>query len=260
MSNFNPYNNWFGIPKNEASRNYYQILGLSSGESDPVVIESATEQRLLFLKSVQNGPDGFAAQRIANEVTPRSCEFTGSRKKRFTIRSFPVKKRFLRFRSRRRFQKLQLRQKPFQPSPDQSSCFRCLNISSFSRSTPPPTSNLSAKTNTKGELQTSNDVSTEDTEGLVRRPKGAPEKGIEADSLCIGNAITPLSAHKKSLVENQAFIASNCYATAWLEFTSFEALLACRLCEPKSQPFSIANKLLTCASNLCKDQSRPTNS
>ena len=78
MSDFNPYNKWFGIPKNEASPSFYQILGLSFGESDPDVIESAAEQRLLFLKSVQNGPDGFDAKRLTNESHDWSVDFIGS--------------------------------------------------------------------------------------------------------------------------------------------------------------------------------------
>ena len=68
MSEFNPYNKWFGIPDDNKSPNHYQLLGVTYLEEDPDVIEAAAEQRLLFLRSIQNGPNGALAQKMSNEV------------------------------------------------------------------------------------------------------------------------------------------------------------------------------------------------
>lgn len=68
MTEFNPYNKWFGISKDEDSPNHYLILGLNRGEFDPDVIEAAAEQRMLFLESIRNGANKELAGKLKEEV------------------------------------------------------------------------------------------------------------------------------------------------------------------------------------------------
>lgn len=68
MTEFNPYNKWLGISKDEDSPSHYQMLGLNRGEFDPDVIEAAAEQRILFLESVQNGANKDQARKLTKEI------------------------------------------------------------------------------------------------------------------------------------------------------------------------------------------------
>lgn len=68
MTEFNPYNKWFGISKDEDSPNHYQILGLNPGEFDPDVIEAVAEQRMLFLESIRNEANNELADKLKREV------------------------------------------------------------------------------------------------------------------------------------------------------------------------------------------------
>lgn len=68
MNKIDPYHLWFQIPPSEQPPNHYRLLGLVDFESDAEVIENAVEHRLIFLRSVQNGPNGVLAQQLSNEV------------------------------------------------------------------------------------------------------------------------------------------------------------------------------------------------
>ena len=50
-----PYHKWLGIPPAEQPPNYYRLLGLALFESDPDVIDHATEQRIVHLRTFQIG-------------------------------------------------------------------------------------------------------------------------------------------------------------------------------------------------------------
>ena len=69
MKQVDPYHLWFQISPSEQPANHYRLLGLVDFESDPEVIENAAERRLIFLRSVQNGPNGRLAQELSNEVS-----------------------------------------------------------------------------------------------------------------------------------------------------------------------------------------------
>lgn len=42
---FDPYRKWLGIPDNRRPPSYYELLGITAGESDEDVIRSAIDQR-----------------------------------------------------------------------------------------------------------------------------------------------------------------------------------------------------------------------
>ena len=67
-SGFNPYYKWLGIPPEEQPPNHYRLLGLRLFESDPEVIESASDQRMAHLRTYQTGQYAALSQRLLNEV------------------------------------------------------------------------------------------------------------------------------------------------------------------------------------------------
>lgn len=66
---FDPYHAWLGIPQQEQPVNYYRLLGLQLFESDLQAIDSATEQRLAFLRTKATGPYAAFAEQLMREVT-----------------------------------------------------------------------------------------------------------------------------------------------------------------------------------------------
>ncbi len=66
---FDPYRKWLGIPPEEQPPNLYRLLGLSHFESDPDVIATAADARMVHLKTFQQGPNGEWSQKLLNEVS-----------------------------------------------------------------------------------------------------------------------------------------------------------------------------------------------
>ena len=52
---FNPYHKWLAIPKHIAKPNYYELLGIPVFETDPEVISTAADARMLLLRTFQTG-------------------------------------------------------------------------------------------------------------------------------------------------------------------------------------------------------------
>ena len=56
---FDPYRKWLGIPDNRRPPSYYELLGITAGESDEDVIRSAIDQRRMYILSKKGeGQDG----------------------------------------------------------------------------------------------------------------------------------------------------------------------------------------------------------
>ena len=71
---FDPYYSWLGIPPNRQPANHYTLLGIAPLESDPVVIQTAVEQRIVHLRTFQMGPRSALSQKLLNEVaTAKAC-------------------------------------------------------------------------------------------------------------------------------------------------------------------------------------------
>jgi len=66
---FDPYRKWLGIPPSEQPPNLYRLLGLSNFESDPDVIATAADARMVHLKTFQHGPNAEVSQKLLNEVS-----------------------------------------------------------------------------------------------------------------------------------------------------------------------------------------------
>ncbi len=65
---FDPYHKWLGIPPAQQPPNYYRLLAVNLFESDPDVIESAADQRMVHLRSFQTGQHSDLSQRLLNEI------------------------------------------------------------------------------------------------------------------------------------------------------------------------------------------------
>lgn len=78
---FDPYRKWLGIPLAEQPPHHYRLLGIGLFENDPDVIESAADQRMSHLRSVQLGARSEMSQRLLNEVAAaKVCLLSPDRK------------------------------------------------------------------------------------------------------------------------------------------------------------------------------------
>jgi len=82
MAAFNPYHKWLGIPPADQPANHYRLLGLNLFESDPDVIDVATEQRVVYLRGCATGEHIAASQKLLNEVAAARLCLLNSEKKR----------------------------------------------------------------------------------------------------------------------------------------------------------------------------------
>lgn len=77
MVPFDPYYKWLAIPPEEQPPNHYRLLGLPIYEADLDVIEGAAEQRTIYMRTFQSGPNAELAERLLNEISAaRICLLT----------------------------------------------------------------------------------------------------------------------------------------------------------------------------------------
>src|SRR6478735_8900016 len=81
-STFDPYHRWLGIPKTHRPPTHYQLLGLTSGETDADVIEEAAVRQTTYLRSYQVGPHAADCTRILNEVAQARIVLLNPQKKK----------------------------------------------------------------------------------------------------------------------------------------------------------------------------------
>ncbi len=79
---FDPYHKWLGIPAAEQPVNHYRLLGLTLFESDPDVIDAATDQRVAFLRQCATGEHVAESQKLLNEVAAARLCLLNAQKKR----------------------------------------------------------------------------------------------------------------------------------------------------------------------------------
>jgi len=79
---FDPYHKWLGIAPFEQPANHYRLLGIRNFEADKDVIDSATEQRMTYLHTVDEGEDVPVAQRLLNEVSNARLTLLSDEKRR----------------------------------------------------------------------------------------------------------------------------------------------------------------------------------
>lgn len=65
---FDPYHKWLGIPRGQRPPTHYQLLGVSSEEEDPEVIEEAAIRQAAHVRTYQSGPHATECTRLLNEI------------------------------------------------------------------------------------------------------------------------------------------------------------------------------------------------
>jgi hypothetical protein len=68
MTEFDPYLQWLGIPREQQPPDHYRLLGLRRFETDLVAIESAADQRMAKIRVYQTGPRASVTQKLLNEL------------------------------------------------------------------------------------------------------------------------------------------------------------------------------------------------
>ncbi|HKB04552.1 MAG TPA: hypothetical protein VKD90_20180 [Gemmataceae bacterium] len=77
-----PYD-WLGIPKAQRPPTHYQLLGVSPGESDPAVIQDASDRRLETLLPHFEGPHADLADRLQHELAEARDTLTDPDRRQF---------------------------------------------------------------------------------------------------------------------------------------------------------------------------------
>ena len=68
LNGFDSYAQWLGIPTADRPLNHYELLGLTTGESDSVRIRAATIERSAHVRRYCLGPHGDEATRLLGEL------------------------------------------------------------------------------------------------------------------------------------------------------------------------------------------------
>ncbi len=68
MADFDPYEDWLGIPRGIRPINHYLLLGIPVFESKADVIELACDQRMAMVRNFQSGPRGEFASQLLSEL------------------------------------------------------------------------------------------------------------------------------------------------------------------------------------------------
>jgi hypothetical protein len=67
-ADFDPYLKWLGIRAQQRPPDHYRLLGLELFESEPDVISTAADARMLHVKTFQGGTHAGMSQRLLNEI------------------------------------------------------------------------------------------------------------------------------------------------------------------------------------------------
>lgn len=78
---FDPYHKWLAIPKDQRPPNYYQLLGIATGEDDPDVIEEAALMRIAHVRSYQIGPHAVECAQLLRELGEASAVLSDAKKR-----------------------------------------------------------------------------------------------------------------------------------------------------------------------------------
>ena len=67
--NFDPYFKWLGIPHEEQPPHHYRLLSIDLFESDPMVIEAATNRQMAYVQQCATSRQFALSQKLINELT-----------------------------------------------------------------------------------------------------------------------------------------------------------------------------------------------
>jgi hypothetical protein len=78
---FDPYYEWLAIPPEDQPATLYRLLGLRTFEDKPNVIENATDQRMIHLRTFQSGKHSAESQKLLNEVSAAKLTLLNQQKR-----------------------------------------------------------------------------------------------------------------------------------------------------------------------------------
>lgn len=78
---FDPYADWLKIPSERRPPTFYDLLGIAPLESDLASIHTAAEDRIVFLRSLQMGPQRELVLRLIGEVSKAAAHLTHAQQK-----------------------------------------------------------------------------------------------------------------------------------------------------------------------------------
>ncbi len=81
MENFDPYEQWLGIPPTLRPIDYYTLLGIEKFCEDRRKIQEAAEARMRLLRKYQTGPRGVYTQPLLNEIAQAKLRLLDPRRK-----------------------------------------------------------------------------------------------------------------------------------------------------------------------------------
>jgi len=67
-ADFDPYEQWLDIPREEQPADHYRLLGLARFETDRGRIAAAADERMTQVRTFQTGPRGAYTQKLLNEL------------------------------------------------------------------------------------------------------------------------------------------------------------------------------------------------
>src|ERR1051325_5535386 len=79
---FDPYHKWLGIPKDQRPPTYYQLLGISSSETDPEVIEEVAIRQIAHIRTYQLGPHSEEFTQVVTELAKARTPLLNSAKRK----------------------------------------------------------------------------------------------------------------------------------------------------------------------------------
>ena len=78
---FDPYYAWLAIPPKDQPPNHYRLLGVELFEGNANVIQTAAEQRTVYLRTFQIGKHSAESQKLLGEVaTAKICLLNADKK------------------------------------------------------------------------------------------------------------------------------------------------------------------------------------
>jgi len=84
---FDPYYTWLAIPPEEQPPDFYRLLGVPRFESNPEVIQHASDQRMGHLRGFQTSRHSALSQKLLNEIAAaRLCLLNARRKAAYDAR------------------------------------------------------------------------------------------------------------------------------------------------------------------------------
>ena len=93
LGNFDPYQEWLGIPPEEQPPSLYQMLGIAEGESDAAVIAKGGSERAANVRSFRTDENAVFVDLLLKEIAAAKALLLDPEKKQKYDRQLAAKRR-----------------------------------------------------------------------------------------------------------------------------------------------------------------------